>query len=122
MPEEVPIKKIKTEDLQDDKPTENTNGENATQVCKETFNMQSCTDTGDKSNNKPQNTTSKNQDKQYRETNRTDNMISNKNEKFIKKYRNKLLEKLLSRSIQHERNLICQCVKYIIENNFFDIN
>ncbi|KAK1121844.1 hypothetical protein K0M31_010154 [Melipona bicolor] len=31
-----------------------------------------------------------------------------------------LLQKLLSRSIQHERNLICQCVKYIVDNNFFD--
>lgn len=34
--------------------------------------------------------------------------------------RSQLLQKLLSRSIQHERNLICQCVKYIVENNFFD--
>lgn len=35
-------------------------------------------------------------------------------------YTSQLLQKLLSRSIQHERNLICQCVKYIVDNNFFD--
>ena len=31
-----------------------------------------------------------------------------------------LLNRLLSRSIQHERNLICQSIKYIADNNFFD--
>lgn len=31
-----------------------------------------------------------------------------------------LLQRLLSRSIQHERNMICQCIKYIADNNFFD--
>lgn len=80
--------------------------------------MRFYSDAGDKSNNKFQNTVAK--DKQNRETNRI--MIKNKNEKILHKYHNKLLEKLLSRSIQHERNLICQCVKYIIENNFFDLN
>lgn len=89
-------------------------------ICKETSTMQSYTDTDDKSNNKFQNTVARRQDKQNRETKRI--MINNKNEKILHKYHNKLLEKLLSRSIQHERNLICQCVKYIIENNFFDLN
>ncbi|XP_071645142.1 FMR1-interacting protein NUFIP1 [Temnothorax longispinosus] len=117
-PEEVPVKKIKME-YQDDKITENTiHEENSTQVYKETSNMQSHTNGVDKSNNESQNTVVKCQDKQNRETNRIP--INNKNEKILHKYHNKLLEKLLSRSIQHERNLICQCVKYIIENNFFD--
>lgn len=114
----MPIKKIKTENLQDDKITENTIQESS--ICKETSTMQSYTDTDDKSNNKFQNTVARRQDKQNRETKRI--MINNKNEKILLKYHNKLLEKLLSRSIQHERNLICQCVKYIIENNFFDLN
>lgn len=35
-------------------------------------------------------------------------------------YKSQLLQRLLSRSIQHERNLICQCIKYIVDNNFFD--
>ncbi|XP_046430118.1 nuclear fragile X mental retardation-interacting protein 1-like [Neodiprion fabricii] len=34
--------------------------------------------------------------------------------------KNRLLNKLLSRSIQHERNLICQCIKYIVDNNYFE--
>lgn len=33
-----------------------------------------------------------------------------------------LLEKLLSREIQHERNTIVQCIKYIADNNYFDQN
>ncbi|CAK9809854.1 FMR1-interacting protein NUFIP1 [Anthophora quadrimaculata] len=35
-------------------------------------------------------------------------------------YTSQLLQKLLSRSIQHERNLICQCIKHIVDNNYFD--
>lgn len=31
-----------------------------------------------------------------------------------------LLNKLLSKSIQHERNLISQCIKYIVDNNYFE--
>lgn len=34
--------------------------------------------------------------------------------------RDRLLERLLSRSVTYERNFICQCVKYIVDNNFFD--
>ncbi|XP_015117203.1 nuclear fragile X mental retardation-interacting protein 1 [Diachasma alloeum] len=34
--------------------------------------------------------------------------------------RSMFLDRLLSRSIQHERNYICQCIKYIVDNNFFD--
>lgn len=116
-PEEVPVKKIKED--QDDKIIDNAN---STQACEETSNMQSCIDAGDESNNKSRNIVPKYQDKQNHKSNTNQLLISNKNEKFLHRYRNKLLEKLLSRSIQHERNLICQCVKYIIENNFFDLN
>ncbi|XP_036149660.1 nuclear fragile X mental retardation-interacting protein 1 isoform X2 [Monomorium pharaonis] len=122
VPEEVPIKKIKEDNLQHQIMKNKVHEENARQLCKETFNKQVFLDTDDKSNIKPQNTVAKAQDKQNYETNQIDKVISNKNEKFLRRYHNKLLEKLLSRSIQHERNLICQCVKYIIENNFFDIN
>ncbi|XP_063992751.1 FMR1-interacting protein NUFIP1-like [Diachasmimorpha longicaudata] len=34
--------------------------------------------------------------------------------------RSMLLARLLSTSIQHERNYICQCIKYIVDANFFD--
>lgn len=47
---------------------------------------------------------------------RNSNMTINKKQP----YTSQLLQKLLSRSIQHERNLICQCVKYIVDNNFFE--
>lgn len=49
--------------------------------------------------------------------------LKNKEQKITNRtppYTSQLLQKLLSRSIQHERNLICQCIKYIIDNNFFD--
>ncbi|KAG5324931.1 NUFP1 protein, partial [Pseudoatta argentina] len=119
-PEEVSIKKRKTEENLQDEITENTiHEENSMQVCEKISNAQSCTNADDESNNKFQNTVITDQNKQSREPNR---VISNKNEKFfLRRYHNQLLKKLLSRSIQHERNLICQCVKYIIENNFFDI-
>lgn len=113
----MPVKKIKVENQ--DKIIENTvYKKNSTQVYKQTSNIQSYTDANDKSNNKSLNTIAKRPDKQNRETNQ---ILINKNERILHRYRNKLLEKLLSRSIQHERNLICQCVKYIIENNFFDL-
>ncbi|KAL6258607.1 hypothetical protein P5V15_010561 [Pogonomyrmex californicus] len=122
-PEEVPIKKIKTENLQDEKITESTiHEENSMQINEETSDVQPCTNADDKSNKRSQNITKcqNKQNKQNRETNQI--ATNNKNEKFFHRYHNKLLEKLLSRAIQHERNLICQCVKYIIENNFFDSN
>lgn len=31
-----------------------------------------------------------------------------------------LLQQLLANEIRHERNIILQCVKYVVENNFFD--
>ncbi|XP_072747431.1 FMR1-interacting protein NUFIP1 isoform X1 [Anoplolepis gracilipes] len=111
-PEEEPIKRIKIEKLQDNKITKNA-------VHEEMSDIQECKKENDKSNNKSGKTIAKFQDKQKHEINR---VIDRKNNNFLYRYHNKLLEKLLSRSIQHERNLICQCVKYIIENNFFDLN
>ncbi|XP_011883131.1 PREDICTED: nuclear fragile X mental retardation-interacting protein 1 [Vollenhovia emeryi] len=128
-PEEVPVKKVKIEE-QDTKVTDDTiKEEDSVQVCEKTSDTRSDTSAGDNSsnkqinensNNKSQDTVAKYQNKQIPETNRI--LANNKNERILHRYRNKLLEKLLSRSIQHERNLICQCVKYIIENNFFDCN
>ncbi|XP_029664598.1 nuclear fragile X mental retardation-interacting protein 1 [Formica exsecta] len=115
-PEEVPVKRMKIEELQDDKTTKNT-------IHEEISDIQKCENDklkSDKLNNESQKTVAKYQDEQKHEMNRT--LIDNKNNIFLRRYRNKLLEKLLSRSIQHERNLICQCVKYIIDNNFFDLN
>ncbi|XP_055299487.1 FMR1-interacting protein NUFIP1 [Sitodiplosis mosellana] len=34
---------------------------------------------------------------------------------------NTLLEKLLQKDIRHERNVLLQCVRYVVEKNFFDI-
>ncbi|XP_075055837.1 FMR1-interacting protein NUFIP1 [Mixophyes fleayi] len=39
---------------------------------------------------------------------------------FSPKKRPTLLEMLLARDIRHERNVILQCVRYIIQNDFFD--
>lgn len=107
---------MKIEELQDDKTRKNT-------IHEEISDIQKCENDklkSDKLNNESQKTVAKYQDEQKHEMNRT--LIDNKNNIFLRRYRNKLLEKLLSRSIQHERNLICQCVKYIIDNNFFDLN
>ncbi|XP_017773180.1 PREDICTED: uncharacterized protein LOC108560232 [Nicrophorus vespilloides] len=41
------------------------------------------------------------------------------NRKYRKR-RETLLEKLLSKEIKHERNVLLQCVRYVINNNFFD--
>ncbi|XP_029174879.1 LOW QUALITY PROTEIN: nuclear fragile X mental retardation-interacting protein 1-like [Nylanderia fulva] len=111
-PEEVPVKRIKIEELQDK--IKNTDQE-------EISDIQKCENENDKlNNNKPGKTVVKYQDQQKHEKHQR--VIDNKNNNYLYRYHDKLLEKLLSRSIQHERNLICQCVKYIIENNFFDSN
>lgn len=34
---------------------------------------------------------------------------------------NTLLEKLLQKEIRHERNILLQCVRYVVDNNFFGI-
>lgn len=38
----------------------------------------------------------------------------------FKKRRVTLLEKLLDREIRHERNVLLQCVRFVVINNFFD--
>lgn len=45
---------------------------------------------------------------------------TNSSGRFPKRRRPTLLEKLLEPNIVHERNVILQCVRYIVENNFFD--
>ncbi|XP_075214512.1 FMR1-interacting protein NUFIP1-like [Lycorma delicatula] len=40
---------------------------------------------------------------------------------FIPRKRLTLLQKLLEPEIRHERNVILQCVRYVVENNFFGI-
>lgn len=40
--------------------------------------------------------------------------------KVFKRDRPTLLEKLLAKEIRHERNVILQCIHYIVKNNFFD--
>ncbi|XP_050457229.1 FMR1-interacting protein NUFIP1 isoform X1 [Cataglyphis hispanica] len=115
-PEEVPVKRMKIEELQQDKITKNT-------IDEEISDIQKCENDklkSDKLNNESQKTVVKYQNEQKHEMNRI--LIDNKNNKLLRRYHNKLLEKLLSHSIQHERNLICQCIKYIIDNNFFDLN
>lgn len=82
-----------------------------------------CTDVSATSNKKSQDSVTKCQDKQKNEKKQYSKekiTNTNKNMKILHKYRNKFLENLLSRDIQHERNLICQCMKYIVDNNFFD--
>jgi hypothetical protein len=60
----------------------------------------------------------KKEEKQREDSKET--IADNYKERILHKYRNKFLENLLSRDIQHERNLICQCMKFIVDNNFFD--
>lgn len=40
---------------------------------------------------------------------------------MTKRYRNQntMLEKLLQKEVRHERNVLLQCVRYVVENNFF---
>lgn len=42
---------------------------------------------------------------------------------LTKRYRhqNTMLEKLLQKDIRHERNVLLQCVRYVVENNFFNV-
>ncbi|XP_044727535.1 uncharacterized protein DDB_G0283697-like isoform X2 [Chrysoperla carnea] len=43
-----------------------------------------------------------------------------KKEQFKRNRRPTLLEKLLVNEIRHERNVILQCIRYIIQNNYFE--
>lgn len=118
-PEEVPIKRIKIEDLRSHNVKENVT------VLKETVSdAQSYTNASeDKSNHQTINEISrhsvtKRQDKQKHKTKQI--VVDKIHEKVSTRHHNKLLQMLLSRSIQYERNLISQCLKFIIDNNFFE--
>ncbi|XP_015596972.1 nuclear fragile X mental retardation-interacting protein 1 [Cephus cinctus] len=91
-PDEVPIKKLKQES-----PEPEATPSVETQIYK-----------------KPEETK-----KTYQSNKRKTTEIPQNNKKR-QPYRTQLLNRLLSRSIQHERNLVCQCIKYIVENNFFE--
>lgn len=43
------------------------------------------------------------------------------NGEFINGRRGTLLEKLLAKDIRHERNVILQCIRYTVNNNFFGV-
>lgn len=121
MPEEIPIKRIKKENIQEHNITENI------ETCS---GMQSYTDVNNKSSDTLNSHTQIKAKKISQRTVATLNKSKCKNEangkttykrneRVSSRYQNKLLQKLLSHSIQHERNLICQCMKYIVDNNFF---
>ncbi|XP_045459021.1 nuclear fragile X mental retardation-interacting protein 1 isoform X2 [Melitaea cinxia] len=42
--------------------------------------------------------------------------------KLKRKLPSTLLEKLLHKEIQHERNVILQCIRHVVKNNYFDKN
>ncbi|XP_076621116.1 FMR1-interacting protein NUFIP1 [Colletes latitarsis] len=122
-PEEVPIKKIKTHDDERIKEnsikTENIIPKNA--VVNSKTNEHKCSSLHLPTSLVSENINFKCKNKQTLELNR---YLKDKRQKLTinkkQPYTSQLLEKLLSRSIQHERNLICQCIKYIVDNNFFD--
>ncbi|PNF35011.1 hypothetical protein B7P43_G12137 [Cryptotermes secundus] len=59
-------------------------------------------------------------------TEKRDNMNNERNSinklLHVRQRKLTLLEKLLSREIRHERNMVLQCVRYAIQNNFFTGN
>ncbi|CAH2104671.1 unnamed protein product [Euphydryas editha] len=50
--------------------------------------------------------------------------LKNRHKQFTRNLKRKLpstlLEKLLHKEIQHERNVILQCIRYVVKNNYFD--
>lgn len=57
--------------------------------------------------------------KKLKITSTTTKTIFDKTRKIRKQ--NTLLEKLLQKEIRHERNVLLQCVRYVVDNNFFGI-
>lgn len=109
-PEEVPIKKMKSD--------------NGTVINRDHKVKEEIVESSDKQMQEscdvpPKNSTPKFVKKKQNLNRSTKHKVQKPIEKK-QPYTSHLLEKLLSRSIQHERNLICQCVKYIVDNNFFD--
>ncbi|XP_017881624.1 nuclear fragile X mental retardation-interacting protein 1-like [Ceratina calcarata] len=109
-PEEVPIKKIKS---------------NNNTIIKEDYKIEEgVAESSDNRTHESCNSSPKNSTRKFVKSKQSINRnMKHKVQKPTEKkqpYTSHLLEKLLSGSIQHERNLICQCVKYIVDNNFFD--
>lgn len=114
MPEEVPIKKVKLE-IDECQSAGGIQPENTVIEATQGTSLE-----------KPESSSSKNNAKNTKcekvDTKKPIEAIRNNNSanRSVSKKRLQLLDKLLARSIQHERNLICQCVKHIVDNNFFD--
>lgn len=130
-PEEVPIKRLEASAARDNAITKDViNVETCAQAQEKSPGPQmpsadtQCTDTNVHLNKNSRDSLVERKDKQSREKEKyckgKTTVNRHKNEKILHKYHNKFLENLLARDIQHERNLICQCMKYIVDNNFFD--
>ncbi|KAK0078836.1 hypothetical protein PV325_002044 [Microctonus aethiopoides] len=117
MPEEIPAKKIKI-DMEHE--------------CDSALNQDTCAVSNDNEENdgkikkieKDLSTENKNEltksscnPKMNARSSIKSNGVPEKKNRFPK--RQMLLQRLLSRSITHERNFICQCIKYIEDNNYF---
>ncbi|XP_033329082.1 FMR1-interacting protein NUFIP1 isoform X2 [Megalopta genalis] len=119
-PEEVPIKRAKVED--DIEKDEVQNISEIVNNVKENKDVEQCSNiTSQESSNTKDTTISQHKHKERNKLNQYSKDTEQR--RIVEKkqpYTSQLLERLLSRSIQHERNLICQCIKYIVDNNFFD--
>ncbi|XP_076302471.1 FMR1-interacting protein NUFIP1 [Lasioglossum baleicum] len=125
-PEEVPIKRVRLEDgiveessIKKDEVQNNTEVVNNVEVITD---VQQCLNATSQENSDTTNATiSKHTHKENKKSHQHSKVTDQRT--IVKKkqpYTSQLLERLLSRSIQHERNLICQCIKYIVDNNFFE--
>jgi len=130
-PEEIPVKKLKISEIsENNKTTKDIINEKTFVQVQEQISMPStdmqCTNINTELDKSSENDAIKYQGKQKKEKKQKENskktIANNHKEKILHKYHNKFLENLLSRDIQHERNLICQCMKFIVDNNFFDSN
>ncbi|KAF7378980.1 hypothetical protein HZH66_015214 [Vespula vulgaris] len=114
IPEEIPIKKSKIcldqKNIMVEKVLNPEQSVNNHSILSDTVSNNEISNTSEKFNSKKKETEPYNI--------RTKNTIINN--KRNNKNSLHLLQRLLSRSIQHERNMICQCIKYIVDNNFFD--
>ncbi|XP_076249508.1 FMR1-interacting protein NUFIP1 [Calliopsis andreniformis] len=119
-PEEVPIKKIKIEIEEIDLTEQVIKNNKVTNTTQSDINAQECSNIRSPAISasiaKNPNCKNKSRIKLEEPKDRRRNATTNNKHS----YKSQLLQRLLARSIQHERNLICQCVKYIVDNNFFD--
>ncbi|XP_014295331.1 FMR1-interacting protein NUFIP1 [Microplitis demolitor] len=111
-PEEIPIKKVKVEEINISKDTSassealDTAAREQLPLVKNSVEFNKRDKISHKDNSKQNN-------------NNNNNNINKRKNLY---QRHALLEQLLSQSITHERNYICQCIKYIVDNNFFTQN